>query len=70
MLEGVPECLVGVLAAGIEVSAERALDDSGVLGDDGEIRAQVVEAKTGGVDFVDGDVPGGGFDEAESAAAG
>jgi len=66
VLEGVPEGLVRVFAARVEVGAYGALDDGCVLGDDGEVGAEVVEAEAGGVDFVDGDVAGGGLDEAES----
>jgi len=65
VLEGVPEGLVAVFAAGVEVRAQGALDNGGVLGNDGEVGAEVVEAKAGGVDFVDGDVAGGRLNEAE-----
>lgn len=60
-----PEGFVSVLAARVEVGTQGALDDGGILGDDGEVRAEVVEAEAGGVDLVDGDVAGGGLDEAE-----
>ena len=65
MFESVPECFVAVFAAGIEVSAEGTLDDGGVLRNDGEVGAKVIETEAGGVDFVDGDVPGGGFNQTE-----
>ena len=67
VFEGVPECFVAVFATWVEVAAECALDDGGVLRNDGEVGAKIVEAEAGGVDFVDGDVAGGGLDEAESA---
>ena len=53
VFEGVPEGFVRVFAARVEVGAQGSLDDRGVLGDDGEVGAEVVKAEAGRVDFVD-----------------
>lgn len=64
-VERVAQGGVGVVVEGVEVGADGAREEDGVLRDDGEARAQVVQVDLGNVLPVDVDAAGAGFDEAE-----
>ena len=64
-LERTPHVLVGELAVGVEVDAQRAGEEHGVLGDDGDARAQRVQPQEGDVDAVDQNLAGGSLHDAE-----
>ena len=53
MAEGGPELEVCVLGKGVEVGADGAFEEGGVLGDDGEAGAEVLETDVGDVLVVD-----------------
>lgn len=53
MAEGGPELEVCVLGEGVEVGADGAFEEGGVLGDDGEAGAEVLETDVGDVLVVD-----------------
>ena len=63
--EGVAELGIGVLVESIEIRADGAGKENGVLGDDGETAAEVVEVDLGDVDAVDKDLAFAGGEEAE-----
>ncbi len=64
-LEGVAEGGVGLVVEGVEVGADGAGEEDGILWDDGEAGAEVVELDLGDVDAVDVDAAGARFEEAE-----
>jgi hypothetical protein len=66
-LEGFAELLVGEFVEGVEVGADGAGEEDGVLRDDGEAGAEVVEFDGGDVDAVDDDTACSGFEEAEKS---
>ena len=45
LLKGVPDLLVLVLREGVEVFPEGGVEEGGVLGDDGDVGPQLVEAQ-------------------------
>lgn len=63
--EGDPDVVVRELLKGVEVEAEGAREEDGVLGDDGEVRSEVAEVHLTDVDAVDLDLARGEFDDAE-----
>ncbi len=54
-----PELEVGVFVEGVEVGADRASEEGGVLRDDGQTGSQVVESDGGDVDAIDTDCSSG-----------
>ena len=63
--EGVAELGVGVLVEGVEIAAHGAGEEHGVLRDDGETAAEVVQVDLGDIDAVDEDLAFAGREEAE-----
>lgn len=56
VLQGAPDVLIGVDLEGVEVHAQRAREQHGVLRDDGDARAQLVQPDGRDVDAVDLDL--------------
>lgn len=66
--EGDPDVIVRELFKGVEVEAEGAREEDGILGDDGEMGSEVAEVHLADVDAVDLDLARGEFDDAEDGS--
>ena len=65
LLQGRPHLLVTVAAEGVQIHPETAGEEDGVLGDDGQLAAEVVQSQLGDVPSVNLDVPLGGLHQSE-----
>jgi hypothetical protein len=63
--QSIPKKRILVNAEGVEVGAKCAVEEDGVLRDDGELLSELSEAESANVDAVDFDGAGADFDEAE-----